>query len=147
MCAPAKAARAFFCARAQARVFIPASSAYQSTRAYVECKQLGHRTTRVQLRSDRHDNAKGTVATPKRVQQAGWRQCTASDTRAQWTAAATDYKQVQQLKAHCRQSTARTSASNSNHDESSALTTPLFLVSEASTRRNARSSAHETNYS
>ena len=39
------------------------------TRAYVDCKQLGHRTTRVQLRSGRHDNAKGPVTTPKRVQQ------------------------------------------------------------------------------
>ena len=119
-----------------------------AARAYVACEQTGDRTAHTELRSDRHDNAKGTVTTPKRVQQAGWRHCTASDTRAQWTAEATDYKQVQQLKASL-QTKHRTyqRLKTADHDESSALTTPLFLVSEASTRRNARSSAHETNYS
>ena len=65
----------------------------------MDCEQAETHTAHAQLRSGRHDNAKVTVTTPKRVQQAGCRHCTASDTRAQWTAAATVYKLVQQLKA------------------------------------------------
>ena len=84
----------------------------------MDCEQAETHTAHAQLRSGRHDNAKVTVTTPKRVQQAGCRHCTASDTRAQWTAAATGYKRLQRLEEHhYRQSTARTSASNSNHDE------------------------------
>ena len=44
--------------------------AHLSTRANVDCEQAETHTAHAQLRSSRHDNAKVTVTTPKRVQQA-----------------------------------------------------------------------------
>ena len=116
----------------------------------MDCEQAGTRTAHAQLRSGRHDNAKVTVTTPKRVQQAAKALHCNKRQRCdtlQWTAAATVYisqcngwKSITADKHRTYQR-----LKTADHDESSAVTTPLFLVSEASTRCKARSSAHETN--
>ena len=134
----------------KSRVLTDASSSF-CRRESVDCEQAETRRTHAQLRSGRHDNAKVTVTTPKRVQQAE-RHCTALQTATRDASAAngsrlTVYKRVQRLSKSLQTSTARTSASKQQPRRDGAVTTPLFLVSEASTRRNARSSAHETNYS
>ena len=102
----------------------------------MDCEQAETRWAHAQLRSGRHDNAKVTVTTPSECSwQAGGtalQQATALHTRVHWTAAATVYKRVQRLNKSL-QTKHRTyqRLKTADHDESSAVTTPLFLVSEA----------------
>ena len=84
----------------------------------MDCEQAETRTAHAQLLSGRHDNAKGTVTTPERVQQAGGEALHCKRYACAVDAAATVYKQVQRLnKSPQTQALHVPAPQNSNRDE------------------------------